>query len=124
MFLQDEINGGKIINRLIENRFLFDKQKGKFIKITAYGLRFLPKGNYKIIYTERNIDEVLDSMEAMMGERDKDREKTKKAFLKLNSIVKTMISNREDVSVCFVNYNEILLYPKVNINKINERYKS
>ena len=113
-----EIDGGKIINRLIENRFTFNQKKGRFIKITAYGLRFLPEGNYKIIYTERNIDEVLDSMEDMMGEKDRDREKTKKAFLKLNSAVKDMISKRDDISVCFVNYNEILSKPEENIKKI------
>ena len=113
-----EIDGGKIINRIIEKRFTFNEQKGRFIKITAYGLRFLPEGNYKIIYTERNIEEVLDSMEDMMGEKDKYRDKTKKAFLKLNSSVKEMISNRDDISVCHVNYNEILSKPKENIKKI------
>ena len=49
-----ELEGGKIINRLIDQSFPLGKYVGKFIKITAYGLKFIPLGNYKIIYSERN----------------------------------------------------------------------
>jgi len=113
-----ELRGGKIINSLMENRFPFNEKKGKFIKITAYGLRFLPRGNYKIIYSERNIDEILDSMEEMMGKKDIEREKTKETFLRLNSSVKDLIGKRDDICVCYVNYNSILSNPEENIKKI------
>lgn len=113
-----ELKGGKIINSVIEGKFPFDEHKGKFIKITAYGLRYLPRGNYKIIYTERNIDEVLDSMEAMMGKKDENREKTRQSFLGLNEIVKRFIQDRDDLSACFVNYNDILSRPRANIRRI------
>jgi len=113
-----ELNGGKIINSLIEKNFPFDEQKGKFIKITAYGLMFLPRGNYKIIYSERNIEEILDSMEEMMGKKDIEREKTKESFLKLNKCVKDLIDRRDDICVCYVNYNNILSNPEKNIKKI------
>ena len=113
-----ELKGGKIINSVIEGKFPFDEHRGRFVKITAYGLRYLPKGNYKIIYTERNIDEVLDSMEAMMGKTDANREKTRKSFIGLNEIVKKFIQDRDDLCVCFVNYNDILSRPRDNIKKI------
>ncbi len=45
-----ELEGGKIINKLMNKSFPLDSYKGKFIKITAYGLKFLPPGKYKIIY--------------------------------------------------------------------------
>ncbi|HEC89870.1 MAG TPA: nucleotide pyrophosphatase, partial [Thermoplasmatales archaeon] len=67
-----ELEGGKIINRLMEGAFPFEKYRGIFIKITAYGLKFLPTGRYKVIYSERDIEEILDSMEKMMGGKDKD----------------------------------------------------
>jgi hypothetical protein len=113
-----ELGGGKIINRVIEGSFPFEEYRGRFIKITAYGLRYLPKGNYKIIYTERNIDEVLDSMEAMIGKKDANREKTRQSFMALNKIVKRFIKERDDLTVCFVNYNDFLSRPRDNINKI------
>ena len=89
-----ELEGGKIINKIINRKFSFDKHKGNFIKITAYGLKFLPIGNYKIIYSERDIEEILDSMEKMAEIEDKNREETKKIFIKLNNIIKKLIIYR------------------------------
>lgn len=113
-----ELEGGKIINKLIEESFPFDVFKGKFIKITAYGLRYLPPGKYKIIYSERDIEEILDSMEKMIGKKDDDREITRETFVKLNDLVKNYILEREDIDVVMINYNNILLNPEKNINKI------
>ncbi len=114
-----ELEGGKIINKLLNRTFPIEKYKGKFIKITAFGLQYLPLGMYKIIYMERNLDEVLDSMEKMAGINDKNREKTKDSFQKLNEKVKQHIKRREDVDVLFINYNEILYNPKSNIEKLS-----
>lgn len=113
-----ELHKGKIINHLIEGDFPFNNYKGKFIKITSYGLKFLPPGNYTIIYSERNIEEILDSMEKMAKINDKDRKETKKAFIKLNNMIKKQLKNRGDIKVLFVNYNDILSDPKKNIKKI------
>ena len=115
-----ELEGGKIINKLMNGSFPLEKHRGSFIKITAYGLKFLPPGKYKIIYTERNIEEILDSMEKMMGEKDPDREKTRESFIKLNNMIKQIITEREDIDVLFVNYNNILLNPRENVEKIIE----
>ncbi len=113
-----ELEGGKIINKLMESIFPLDLYKGEFIKITAYGLKYLPEGKYKIIYSERNIDEILDSMEKMTGEKDKDRSKNKDSFEKLDKIIKQKIISREDIEVLFLNYNEIIKEQEKNIKKI------
>jgi hypothetical protein len=113
-----ELEGGKIINKLMEGTFPFQDFKGKFIKITAFGLKFLPIGKYKIIYSERNIEEILDSMEKMIGKKDPNREETKQTFLKLNEMIKNAINQREDIEVLFINYNDTLVNPEENINKI------
>ena len=113
-----ELEGGKIINKLMESIFPLDLYKGEFIKITAYGLKYLPEGKYKIIYSERNIDEILDSMEKMTGEKDKDRSKNKDSFEKLNKIIKQKIISRADIEVLFLNYNGIVKEQEKNIKKI------
>ena len=113
-----ELEGGKIINRLMDGTFPLDEFKGKFIKITAYGLKFLPPGKYKIIYSERNIEEILDSMEKMIGKKYSNREKTRKTFMRLNNMIKNQIQDREDIEVLIINYNEIISNPKDNINKM------
>jgi len=113
-----ELEGGKIINRLMKGTFPFDKYRGKFIKITAYGLKYLPEGKYKVIYSERNIEQTLDSMEKMAQIHDENREETKATFLKLNEMIKEKIKGRKDIEVLLVNYNDILSDPEDNIRKI------
>lgn len=115
-----ELEGGKIINRLKEGSFPLNDYKGTYIKITAYGLKFLPPGKYRIIYSERNIEEILDSMEKMARIKDEDREETREVFLKLNHMIKDQISTRSDIEVLFVNYNQIVADPEKNARKIHE----
>jgi hypothetical protein len=113
-----ELEGGKIINKLMNEEFSFEPYKGMFIKITAYGLKFLPKGNYKIIYSQRNIEEILDSMEKMAKIQDDNRNDTRVVFTKLNDMIIQRIKEREDTDVLFVNYNEIVSNPAENVKKI------
>ncbi|MCK4416045.1 MAG: sulfotransferase domain-containing protein [Thermoplasmatales archaeon] len=113
-----ELEGGKIINKLIDGTFPLDEHRGKFIKITAYGLKYLPSGKYKIIYSERNIEEILDSMEKMANIEDTNREETRESFIKLNSMIKDYIRNREDIEVLLINYNGIVSNPSTNVKKI------
>ncbi len=115
-----ELAGGKIINNLMDGTFPFDDYKGKFVKITAYGLKYLPPGNYKIIYSERNIEEILDSMEKMADIKDNNREETRESFIKLNSMIKNLIRSRGDIEFLLVNYNDILSNPSANIKKIHD----
>jgi len=112
------LRGGKIINKLMNNEFSFEPFKGKFIKITAYGLKFLPKGDYKVIYSQRNIEEILDSMEKMARIQDENREDTRIVFTKLNDMIISQIKEREDIDVLFMNYNEIVANPAENVTKI------
>jgi hypothetical protein len=113
-----ELEGGKIISRLREGSFPLADYRGRFVKITAYGLRFLPPGKYRIIYTERNIEEVLDSMEKMARLQDTNREETKASFIKLNEMIKSLIQQRDDIEVLFVNYNQIVRNPAAEVRKI------
>ena len=113
-----ELLGGKIINKLIAKSFPIEKYKGKFIKITSYGLKFLPKARYKIIYSERDFEEILESIEKMMEKKDEDRVESKKNLIKLNNVIKKKIQEKKDLDVFIVNYNNILKNPKNNIKKI------
>ena len=113
-----ELAGGKIINKLMDGTFPLGEYKGRFIKITAYGLKYLPPGDYKIIYSERKIEEILDSMEKMANITDTNREVTRETFLKLNNVIKSIVIDRGDIDILLVNYNDILSNPETNIKKI------
>ncbi len=113
-----ELEGGKIINRLMDGQFPMQDHRGEFIKITAYGLKFLPPGKYKIIYSQRNIDEILDSMEKMAKVKDDNREETREVFVKLDAMIMDLLKEREDVDVLFVDYNRIVSDPETHIREI------
>lgn len=116
-----EVEG--IIDKIkAEPRRIFDFE-GKALKVIAYGLQFLLPGDYLIIYVERNIEEVLDSMEKMIGAKDEEREKTKKAFISLNEKTKQEITKRKDMRVLFIDYNQVLLNPRENLGKIHRFLK-
>lgn len=108
-----------IINKLKDNPNYVFEFEGKVLKVIAYGLQYLPAGSYKVIYVERSIEEVLDSMERMVGAKDEQRKDTKKAFIRLNEKTKTEISKRDDIDVLFVNYNEILSNPSKSLESIH-----
>jgi hypothetical protein len=118
-----ELEGGKIINKLMEGTFPLEKYRGEFIKITSFGMRFLPKGKYKVIYTQRSIEEVLDSMEKMAKKRDDNRKEIKESFLKLDKLIQKMIRERSDTDCLFVNYNQIIQKPDKNVKKISNFIK-
>jgi hypothetical protein len=63
-----ELEGGKIIDALSDGKFPMKKYRGKFIKITAWGLEYLPKGKYNIIYMIRSTDEIVESTIKMTKE--------------------------------------------------------
>ena len=112
-----------IIDKLRDNpEFVFNFED-QVLKVVAYGLQYLPSGNYKIVYMERNIEEVLDSMEKMMNSTDKEREGTKLAFEKLNEKTKSDISQRQDMDVLFINYNEILSNPEEQLAKVHSFFE-
>jgi hypothetical protein len=113
-----ELEGGKIISRLRDGAFPLADYRGRFIKITAYGTKFLPSGRYSVVYTERNIEEVLDSMEKMAKIQDADRDGTKAAFVKLNEMTKGRLGGRPDVKLLLVNYNAIVRDPAPEIRRI------
>ena len=114
-----ELEGGKIINKLMDGSFPLAEYLGRFIKITAFGMKFLPKGNYKVIYSERNIEEILDSMEKMAQIEDNNRDETRHVFTKLNDMIKKILAERADCDVLFVHYNDIMSSPETQIRSIH-----
>jgi len=113
-----ELEGGKIINRLMDGTFPLEKYDDMFIKITAYGLKFLPVGRYRIVYMVRDMDEIMDSMEKMAGEVDRDTEKP--LFERLNRHGIKLMERREDIDYIIVRYNDVLMEPRKEIEKVNE----
>jgi hypothetical protein len=112
-----ELEGGKIIRKLMDGSFSFEEYENKVIKITAYGLKFLPLRRYKIIYMKRDLDEIMDSMEKMSGSID--RKKERPLFEKLNTFSLDFMEKRDDIDYIVVNYRDVIKDPIKEIKKVN-----
>ena len=113
-----ELEGGKIINRLMDGTFDLQSCRGHIIKITAYGLKFLPKSRYKIIYMMRNIDEILRSMQKMGAAIDE--EKDRALFSKLNRFSFELMRSRDDMENIRVNYRDLIDDPRRELERISQ----
>jgi hypothetical protein len=112
-----ELIGGKIISRLMDGQFDMQSYRGHIIKVTAYGIRFLPKSKYKIIYMIRNIDEVLQSMRKMGVEVEVETDKM--LFDKLNRLTLELMRRRDDIEYVAVRYRDLIENPKEEIEKVS-----
>lgn len=106
-----------IINKLKENPEIISDFDGKVLKVTHFGIQFLPEGNYKLIYIERDFDEVFKSMEKMQGKTDEVTQENN-PFIKFNQDVKKLLKERIDIDSLIVNYNKLLSNPEPEIEKI------
>ena len=114
-----ELEGGKIIRKLMDGSFPLENYQGKFVKITAYGLKFLPPGDYKVIYMERDLDEVMDSMEKMSG-KVIDRKTEKPLFGKLNAFSIDLMGKRDDIDFLVVNHRDVMKNTWKEAEKLNQ----
>ena len=117
-----ELFSGKIISVLKE--IDLKEYNNQAIKITAYGLEMIPKGQYKIIYMTRNIKEIYKSQQKMMKSDSLKynlKEKDMIAVLsKMNDLAIEHIKNRDDCEVLVVNYNELLNEPYYQFRRISK----
>lgn len=107
-----------IINKLRDNPELVHEYKDQVLKVTHFGIQYLLPGEYKIVYIERNINEVLASMEKMSGKQDPDPEETRDILIRYNEKVKKMMEERNDISYIKIHYSELLSDPGETINRI------
>ncbi|MHA1812879.1 MAG: sulfotransferase domain-containing protein [Candidatus Thorarchaeota archaeon] len=113
-----ELDGGKIIRRLMDGNFDPSEYDGVFIKVTAYGIKWLPESMYRIVYMLRDIEEVLDSTERMVGRVD--REKEKHLLDKLNRFTLQLMDERDDIKYVTVSYNDLVIDPVPCIRLVSD----
>lgn len=113
-----ELNDGKIIYELMENRFDKSKYKDKVIKITAFGLPMVEGNDHKVIYMIRNIDEVVLSQNKMIKRNFKPHQEIKTILRKLNKENFKYLNN-SNINTVYINYNDLMTNPKKEIKKLS-----
>ena len=99
--------------------------RGKAVKIISYFLKDLPNSNnYKIIFIERNLQEMIASQNKMLAHRGEavdtaSNEKMIKNFENHLRKTKYMLGNKPYFEVLFINYGHVLDSPVEEVEKIN-----
>jgi len=112
-----ELAGGKIINRLMDGTFDLESCKGRIVKVTAYGLKYLPEGDYRIVYMVRDIDEILRSMQKMGAGIDE--QKDRDLFGKLNTISLDLMRRRRDMKSITVPHRDLMGEPAREMERVS-----
>jgi len=114
-----ELEGGKVISRLEKGIFPMRDYRGKFIKVTAYGMQFLPAANYNIVYMIRDLDEILRSQEKMMGTQNTETyEKDKSLLAMINERALYKIAERK-YPIIKINYRKLIDTPENELEVLN-----
>jgi hypothetical protein len=100
--------------------------KGKVVKIISLLLHHLPTDYaYKIIFSQRNIQEILASQKMMLIRRGEPTDKVSDEELagiyeKHLDHIKKWLTNRSGFDVLFINYNDILSTPEQFCKQISD----
>ncbi|MBY9007851.1 MAG: sulfotransferase domain-containing protein [Candidatus Lokiarchaeota archaeon] len=108
------------VKNLFKDNSCLVKQTGKVVKVISHLLIYIPKNQlYKIIFINRNINEIIKSQQKMLRENTKNYSKTlKKAFKKELSNVKLWINNQPNIELLNLNFKDIIKNPEKEINNI------
>jgi tetratricopeptide (TPR) repeat protein len=107
------------VKRLHEDAAWLDDAKGKAVKIVSPLLPYLPAGrDYRVLFVERDLDEVLASQGQMMqrrGEKVDDtparRERLREAYTRQLQALKLALARRPGARVLYLNHGAIMRDP-------------
>lgn len=113
-----------------DEKFWMKEHKGKVVKVISFLLRYLPMNlNYKVIFIQRDIEEVLKSQNKMLkncGEKDElvGDEKMRKNYKDHLWRVKYLLKHTANFDVLYINHNDILSSPIEQAKRINEFFNN
>lgn len=95
-------------------------QFGKAVKVISYLLKYLPEDQkYKIIFINRDMDEIIKSQQKMLGRDEKKPPKALiNAFDKEIRNVKIWAENNPNIEILYLHYTNVIENSKEEINKI------
>ena len=107
------------------NREWLRDARGKAIKIISFLLKDLPPdNNYKVLFMERDLGEVLASQQKMLDHRGEDSatedEQMRDHYLEHLRHVKFMVGYRRQFDTLFVSYRGVLDQPREEARRISQ----
>ena len=110
------------VKKLAADNSWMDQAQGKCVKIIAQLIPFIKKGlKYKIIYMDRNLDEVLVSQNVMLGKKDQPvNPAIAEVFKKQVEGIMKFMNESPDVEKIIINYKETIENPEATAIKVAE----
>ncbi len=103
---------------------------GKTVKVVSHLLTSLPmRFKYKIVFMERDLDEVTVSQSKMLQNLGKLAPDTahfsiEQSFRKTNDKVKTWLNDKQNMNVIYIDYKEAVTNSEIVIEQLNEFFES
>jgi hypothetical protein len=116
----------ELVKQLENNHAWLKDAHGKAVKIISQLLKSLPaEYHYKIIFMRRNMDEILASQRQMLIRRGEPAdtvgdEKMARIFQMHLIQVESWLQKQPNIEVLYIQYNDVLKNPVVNIKQINQ----
>lgn len=97
---------------------------GKAVKVISALLEYLPPGYpYRVVFMQRNLEEVLASQRSMLsrtGKQDDIQDAELQALYQTHlDQVKQMLRRRADAPVLYLSYNDLIVDPEPGIRRLN-----
>jgi len=113
------------VKTLMKDNSWLGEAEGKVVKVISGLLAFLPDNHeYKIIFMQRDIDEILCSQAKMLERlgipQKADPKSLKMTFEKQLVMAKKMLSQQTKMEFIEISYRKLVLDPENEIKKINE----
>lgn len=113
------------VKAIHEDNAWIGEAEGQVVKVISYLLKYLPEGHeYRIIFMERKISEVLASQKKMMQRRgeptdDVPDEVMTGIFQKHLDETYAWLSNQPSMQVIYISYNDSLNEPENSAESVN-----
>ena len=109
----------------MEDRSWLRRSRGKAIKVISFLLKDLPAdNNYKVVFMERDLSEVLRSQQKMLEHREEESgpedEKMREVYVEHLRHVRFMVGYRRYLDTLFVSYREVLADPEPHARRLDE----
>jgi len=108
------------VKKLGKDNSCLNAETGKAVKVISHLLKFIPRNQkYKVIFMNRDINEVIKSQQKMLGDFEKKYPKVlMKAFDKEARSMKKWALDQEYIDFLDLNYADIINNPSREVDKI------
>ncbi|MFP3872791.1 MAG: sulfotransferase [Candidatus Natronoplasma sp.] len=113
------------VKDLPEDTGWLEKAEGKAVKVLGELIKHLPEGyHYKVVFMERNLEEIIESQTKMLERKGKDpddisKDELRETFKNYRKILKQQISASPNMEVIYVSYNDIMSHPRPVVESVS-----